>query len=137
MLYCTADDVIRELPLITINAETKPSTAEVDQFCTDIDAEMNARMRGVGIITPVADPNALAVLKPIAINAVKAKVLRAKKAETADAELASVYEQLYQDAMGRIEKNPAIVRENDSPGMPQGAARLDADIPFTRRGSEW
>lgn len=98
---------------------------------------MNARMRGVGILTPVTDGAALAVLKPIAVNGVKAKVLRAKKTEAGDAELASVYEQLYQDAMGRIEGNPAIVRETDSPGTPQGTERLAADIPFTRGGDQW
>jgi len=109
----------------------------VDQFCLDIDADMNGRMQAVGIVTPVTDAAALAVLKPIAVNGVKAKVLRAKKTEAGDAELASVYEQLYQDAVSRIERNPAIVRETDSPGMPQGTERLDTDIPFTRGGDEW
>lgn len=137
MSYCTTDDVSRELPLITISADTRPSTSEVDQFCADVVADMDARMRGVGIVTPVTDAVALAVLAPIAVNGVKAKVLRAKRTEAGDAELASVYEQLYQDAMGRIERNPAIVRETDSPGTPQGTQRLDTDVPFTRRGDEW
>lgn len=98
---------------------------------------MNARMQGAGIAIPLTGAAALAHLKPIAADGVRAKVLRAKKMEARDAELAATYEQRYQDAMGRIEANPAIVRETDSPGTPQGAQRLDADIPFTRTGDEW
>ncbi len=137
MPYCATADVVRELPWITIGVGTKPTTAEVDQFCLDIDADMNARMRAVGIPTPLTDGDALSVLKPIAVNGVKAKVLRAKKTEAEDAESADVYEQLYQDAMGRIESNPAIVRELDNPGAPQGTERLDADIPFGRTTETW
>ena len=135
--YCLTDDVIRELPNITIDATTKPSPSEVDQFCADITAEMDARMRAVGITVPVDDEDLLKVLKPIAINGVKAKVLRAKQLEEGDEERASTFEELYQSAMERIERRPSILREEDSPGQPQGTERDDDDIAFTRTGSEW
>ena len=40
--YCTTADVVRELPNISISSSTKPSTTEVDQFCSDITAEQTA-----------------------------------------------------------------------------------------------
>ena len=137
MAYCATTDVIRELPNVTIDGTTKPSTTEVDQFCTDIDAEMDARMRAVGLIVPVTDADGLAVLKPIAVNGVKAKVLRATHIQDGEDGQAVTYEELYQSAMQRIENNPSIIRETDSPGQPQGTARDDDDILFTRTGTEW
>lgn len=133
--YCKTDDVVRELPSIIIGADTKPSTTEVDQFCSDITADMDARMRAVGILTSVTDAEALKVLEPIAINGVKAKVVRANvegKQETG-----AIYETLYQDAMRRIEQRPSIIRETDTPGQPGGSSREDEDIQFTRTGVEW
>jgi len=135
--YCTKDDVIRELPNFEIDGSTKPSDTEVTQFCSDITAEMDARMRAVGITIPVDDEDLLKVLKPIAINGVKAKVLRAKQLEEGDEELAATFEELYQGALERIERRPSILREEDSPGQPQGTEREDDDIRFTRTGEEW
>jgi len=133
--YCLVADIIRELPSITIGADTKPSTTEVDQFCSDITADMDARMRAVGILTPVTDAEALKVLEPIAINGVKAKVIRANVEGKQDT--AVIYETLYQDAMKRIEQRPSIIRETDTPGQPEGSSREDEDIQFTRTGVEW
>ena len=62
-VYCYAGDVVRELPNIEISVATKPSTSEVYQFCVDISADMEARMRAVGIITPVIDADLVKVLK--------------------------------------------------------------------------
>ena len=135
--YCLTADVVRELPYIKIESTTKPSTSEVDQFCTDVTAEMDARLRAVGITVPVVDADLLKVLKPIAINGAKAKVLRAKKLEEGDEERSGMYEQLYQDALSRIEAKPSILREEDSPGQPEGTTREDTDIRFTRTGTEW
>ena len=136
-VYCYAGDVVRELPNIEISADTKPSTSEVYQFCVDVSADMEARMRAVGIFTPVTDADLLKVLKPIAINGVKAKVLRAKQFEEGDEERAATFEELYQGALERIERRPSILREEDSPGQPQGTERKDEDIRFTRTGEEW
>jgi len=133
--YCTTDDVVRELPSITIDVNTKPSTTEVDQFCSDITAEMDARMRAVGILTPITEADGLKVLEPIAINGVKAKVVRANV--EGEQETGAIYETLYQDAMKRIEQRPSIIRETDSPGQPEGSSREDEDIQFTRTGVEW
>lgn len=130
--YCTVNDIERELPKITITAE-----ADVTQFCTDITAEMEARMRAVGITVPVTDADLLVVLKPIAINGVKAKVLRTKQLEEGDEERSATFEELYQAALERIENRPSIIREEDSPGQPQGTERNDNDIPFTRTGEDW
>lgn len=135
--YCNKDDVIRELPNITIDATTKPSETEVTQFCMDITSDMDSRMRAVGITVPVMDEDLLKVLKPIAINGVKAKVLRAKQLEEGDEERAATFEELYQAALERIERRPSILREEDAPGQPQGTARKDEDIRFTRTGEEW
>ena len=135
--YCASDDVIRELPEVTIDASTKPSKSEVDQFCSDITAEMDARLRAVGISVPVMDEDLLKVLKPIAVNGAKAKVLRAKQLEEGGSERAATFEELYQSALGRIESRPSILRETESPGQPEGTERSDEDIRFTRTGDEW
>jgi len=135
--YCTNNDVIRELPNIKIDETTKPSDTEVTQFCSDITAEMDARMRAVGITIPVDDEDLLKVLKPIAVNGVKAKVLRSKQLEEGDEERAATFEELYQGALERIERRPSILREEDSPGQPQGTEREDTDIRFTRTGEQW
>jgi hypothetical protein len=132
--YCVSDDVIRELPEVTIDSTTKPSKTEVDQFCSDVTAEMDARLRAVGISVPVTDADLLKVVKPIAVNGAKAKVLRAKEEED---ERAATFEELYQSALGRIEARPSILRETESPGQPEGTARDDDDIRFTRTGDEW
>ncbi len=133
--YCQTVDVIRELPYITINASSKPSSSEVDQFCVDVSAEMNARLRAVGISVPVVDDDLLAILLPIAINGVVAKVLRAN--QDGEFENAKTYEDLYQEALKRIEARPSILREDDSPGEAEGTAREDTDISFTRTGEDW
>lgn len=135
--YCATADVIRELPNIQIDAATKPSDTEVTQFCADITAEIDARMRAVGITIPITDADLLKVLKPIAINGAKAKVLRSKQLEEGDEERATTFEELYQSALERIERRPSILREEDSPGQPEGTEREDTDIQFTRTGDEW
>lgn len=133
--YCLYTDVVRELPSIAIGASTKPSTTEVTQFCADISADMNARFRAVGLEVPITDADVLAVIKPVAVNGVKAKVLRANV--DGEQETARIYEELYQEAMRRIEARPSILRETDSPGEPEGASREDEDIAFNRLESEW
>jgi len=133
--YCTAEDVIRELPHIKIDATTKPSTTEVGTFCLEITADMDARMRAVGILIPITDEDVLKVFKPIAVNGVKAKILRAK--QLGDQEQTIIYEKLYQDAMARIERNPVIVQKQDFFNQPEGTSREDKDIRFTRAGYDW
>jgi len=132
--YCVSDDVIRELPEVKIDSTTLPSKVEVDQFCSDVTAEMDARLRAVGISVPVTDEDLLKVLRPIAVNGAKAKVLRAKQEED---ERAATFEELYQSALGRIEARPSILRETENPGRPEGTARDDDDVRFTRTGDEW
>lgn len=135
MAYCDVYDVQAELPYITISASTEVTTTEVEQFCEDIEADMDSRMRAVGITVPVTDSTALEFLLPIAVNGVKAKLLRALRMQEGDGDRAQVYEELYQAAMARIEANPAIVREDEAPGSPEGSAR--EATPFTRGGYEW
>ena len=135
--YCTTADVQQELSLYNIATDSDPSTTDVDQYCTDITADMNGRMHAVGIDTPVTDSDPLAILRPIAVNGVAAKVLRSKTAKGGDPEWAETYQELYDDAMDRIERRPSIIREDDSPGTPQGTARDDDDIKFSRTGTEW
>ena len=94
-------------------------------------------MRAAGITVPVTDADLLKVLKPIAVNGVKAKVLRAKKLEEGDEAQTMMYEDLYQSAIRRIEERPSILREEDSPGQPQAVTRKDADIKFRRDTEEW
>lgn len=137
MAYCTSADVLRELPNVSIDSTTQPNSDDVTQFCTDIAAEIDARLRAVGITVPITDTDGLAVLRPLSVNGVKAKILRAKELEDSDQEQAAVYEQLYQDALERIERRPSMLRTEDSPGEVDGTSRDDDDIAFTRTGTEW
>ena len=133
--YCTTADIVRELPHVKIDGTTKPSADEVTQFCADITADMDARFRAVGLEVPIADEGPLKVVKPIAVNGVKAKVLRAK--QLGDQEQTVIYEKIYQDAMARIERNPAILLTQDTYGQPEGTAREDEDIQFKRTEDDW
>lgn len=135
MAYCDSYDVQAELPYITVDETTEVTTVELEQFCADIAADMDTRMRAVGIPVPVADVTALDFLLPISVNGVKAKLLRALRFKEGDEDRAATYEQLYQDAMRRIEANPAMVREDENPGQPEGSVR--SAPPFTRDGVEW
>jgi hypothetical protein len=133
--YCLTEDVIVELPYLTIDETSKPSEAEVDEFCFEVTAEMDARFRAVGILVPITDEDALMVVKPIALNGVKARALRAN--QDGEFENAKIYEDLYQDSMKRIETRPSILGEQNNPEQPEGSSREDEDIKFTRSGSEW
>ncbi len=133
--YCTTADVVRELPHVKIDVTTKPSADEVTQFCADITADMDARFRAVGLEVPITAADPLKVVKPIAANGVKAKVLRSK--QLGDQPQTVDYEKLYQDAMARIERNPSIVQAQDAYGQPEGTEREDEDIKFRRTEDDW
>lgn len=135
--YCTTGQVLVELALRDVDADSDPSTADVDQYCADITAEMDGRMHAVGIDTPVTDPDLLPRLQLIAVNGVAAKLLRSKTVKGGDPEWAETYQALYDAQMARIEERPSYIRETDTPGHPQGTARDDDDIKFTRTGQEW
>jgi hypothetical protein len=137
MPYCTTADVLKQLALSEISATSDPSITDVDQYCIDISAEMDARMRAVGVALPVTDADRLIHLNEVAVNGVAAKVLRAKTVKGGDPEWADTYQGLYDAKMARIVERPAIVGATDYPGQPEGTERDDDDIQVTRLGTEW
>ncbi len=131
--YIGIEDITERMKQISFSATSHPSLSEVDGFIEVAEAEMTARLQAVGISTPVTDATKVLVLKGIAANRVIAEVLRAVELATEDAER---YQKLYEDAMARIEKRPAIIEEtSESHSAPEGSKR--ASTPFRRGERQW
>ena len=132
MAYATIGDVGAKLQHITLSETSNPSSSEVTDMLTEIEALMDARFNAVGIDTPVTDSDKLNVVKPILINGAIAQVLRSIDMES---EAAAVHQKLFDDAMKHIEKNPAILDTWQSYSIPGGSER--GKPHFSRGGAEW
>ena len=78
MAYATVGDVIRKAPNITIDAQSKPSLADVATYLSDIESEVNAYLKQAGYIVPLTGgPETLRILKDIVAQGALAKTLQA------------------------------------------------------------
>lgn len=110
MAYCTWQDVNAKMQEIEIDANSNPNITEVTEFINEISADMDAKMQSAGITVPVTDADKLLVLKPIAVNGVKAEVLRS----VGQYEDAESLQKLYDAAMNSIINNPAIIEAEEA-----------------------
>ena len=135
MAYITTVDINANNQHLNITASTNPTITEVEAMIANVEAEMDARFEAVGIDTPITDTNKLMVVKTISINGVLAMVLRAIDMESMAADR---YQMLYDNAMRRIEKTPAIISETSVSNVTGPSGPLNRGTPrFTRDGSEW
>lgn len=133
MAYIEISDVQAALQHVTISDTSDPNTTEVNIFITQVEASMDARFNGVGIIVPVTGTAKLNVVKPIAIDGVKARVLRSIDLES---EAAIICQRLYEEAMKGIEKNPSILNETGiTSSVPGGSDR--GEIKFRKDVRQW
>ena len=132
MVYVDTDDVGAKLQHLTLSTTSDPTIAETEQFVDQVEAQVNARLNGVGIETPITDADKLNVIRPVVVNGVVAEVLRSIDMES---EAAATYQKLFEDAIKAIERRPAIMDTATSYTAPGGSGR--GTIRFTRDGQEW
>ena len=133
--YCAVTDVQTNMQnFSTFSESTDPSSTEVETFCGQITAEINARMNAVGITTPVTDTEKLKLLKLISLDGVIALVLNSLEMES---EEGARRQQRYDAALKRIEKAPAIIEETSEAFVTVGSSGETADRPFKRGEQVW
>lgn len=106
MAYCTLANIASGFQRITFDATSQPTIVEVETFCDEISAEMDAFFQTQGITVPVTGAAPLLVLRNVAINGVLAKVLRSIETEI---DVAVMYQGLYDKAMKNIMARPEVL----------------------------
>ena len=112
MAYLSVADIERELSC-AFSASTEPTDAEIEEFITQVEADLNGQLSSVGVAVPIdqaSSPGSYALLKQAATWGVCARVLGAYGGlVTSDAPKAEVYWQRYKDFLNRVKENPAIL----------------------------
>ncbi len=136
MPYSTPSEVNTRIQYIVITTSSNPSQAEVVNFITDIEADMNGRFRAVGIATPVTDPDSLEVVKPISIMGTIGRIYRSLEGQI---DRADSFTEEYEVAMKRIVDNPTILLTNPEPATTPGYSEEAAqrEPTFKRDEVQW
>jgi hypothetical protein len=137
MAYCVYTDVASQLKRITdaFGSTSTPTSTEVTAFIALIDAEIDSRIGGAGIVVPVVGTSALARLKQISINGTAALVCRAVQM---DSEEAKVRQDLFDKAIEEIIAKPSSLGATSGVSV-LGVAGSTAEDPrpFTRTDAQW
>lgn len=113
--YLSTTEFAGRFPEFTIDSSSTPSTTHLGNYIADIEAEVDAIVRSIGITAPVTNASALAYLKGVTRDGVAALYLHAKLADIAepDNKRAAFYQRRYENALKEIKANPQIVRAAD------------------------
>ena len=133
MAYCTYTDVQSQMKRVYFDTTSVPTSAEVTAYIALVDADIDAKLSGVGLTVPVTDAAKLPILKQISINGAAALVCRGAMME---AEEAANRQKLYDDALRGIMANPAIIATSGGTG-PKGSASTLTDRVFIRDEKQW
>lgn len=133
MAYCTYADVQSQMRRVYFDATSVPTADEVTAYIVLVDADIDAKLSGVGLVVPVTDSAKLPILKQISINGAAALVCRGAQME---AEEAATRQKLYDDALKGIMANPAIIATSGGAG-PKGSASTLTDRIFIRDERQW
>lgn len=135
--YITTTDIAGQFPSLEITATSKPSTTQVDEYITNIEAQIDGCLRAMGITVPVTDAEAKAYLKQIAIDGASWRFLSAKFCGCSEeVERAEGFRRSFMDGLKMLKNVPRVVSTEtgvtaDSmiPGHGQGTADdcFDAD----------
>lgn len=109
--YCDTYDVQAELQRMTLTSTSKPTLAQVTDWCAEVGAEMEAVFAAVGVTLPITSQNALDVAERIAVLGVCAIVLRSVDMES---ERAAVLQDLYDKRLKMVREMPAMLEEPSS-----------------------
>lgn len=63
MAYADVDDVRARLPGRTIGTTSKPATADVEEWLSDAEAQLDAALNAAGLVTPLTDSRAIQIAK--------------------------------------------------------------------------
>ncbi len=132
MAYCTYSDVQSQMKRVYFDATSVPTATEVTAYIALVDADIDAKLSGVGLVVPVTDAAKLPILKQISINGAAALVCRGTQMEP---EEAATRQKLYDNALKEIMANPAIIASSASVG-PKGSVTT-VDRPFIRDERQW
>lgn len=105
MSYCTYTDVEANMQYMSFTATSKPTQAQVTQYCTEISQEMDNKMQTVGISVAVVAASKIEQLQMIAIHGVTAKVYRAVQM----IEMSKEFQRLYENALKDLLANANII----------------------------
>ena len=133
MAYITIPEVQAQIQNVPIDDETNPNSQEVTGFITQIEAQMNARFNAAGITVPVTGTDKLNVVKPIAIDGVKAEIYMSIGVEL---DLAALCRKNFEDHMKLIEKTPAIIQDT-SPTVSAPEGSTAGSRVFKREKVQW
>lgn len=133
MPYCTYSDVQAQMKRLEFTATSVPTINEVTAFIVLIDADIDAKLAGVGLTVPVVDTAKTPLLKQISVNGTAAMICRSVQMEV---EETTMRQKLYDDALKRITDNPAIIATSGGTG-PHGSTSTLADRVFIRDEKQW
>jgi hypothetical protein len=136
LAYCTVDDVQSELRQLTLSDTSKPTVTEVEGWCDETAAEMDAVFGALGVELPISDMSRLGVVRSWAVLGVCARVLRSVEMENAHAKW---FQDMYDNKLKLVQSWPAIL---GIPGTTEGPAPKmytpsSTDRPFNREEQDW
>lgn len=113
MAYAVAADVQARLSGRDISTTSKPSTAQVDAWIAETDAELNGELRAAKFTVPVTGADPLAIVKSKVVSRVGARVLGAYAAGTNfdEDDLASTLNAEWNEFIAAIRTNPGRIGE--------------------------
>ena len=76
--YATVDQVRSRLPQVKINASSRPSETEVQDFIDQVSAELDVALANVSFTVPITSPLSLSIVRDMVVNEVASKVLNSQ-----------------------------------------------------------
>ncbi len=78
--YATVEDVQRRMPQFQLTTQSRPTLDTAQVFLDDTTAQFDSAMEGLGYVTPLTGPKALAQAQEIVSQGTIAKILYARAA---------------------------------------------------------
>jgi len=135
MVYCTWEDVQRNLQYISLKPDSKPTLDDVIIFCNQLSVELESHLAAAGISLPVTDTEKLELLKKITVDGVTARVFRSFNTEEA-LKTAEAYQAEYDKAISHIEDTPAIIDAVEALSSP-GYHQVERTGKYRREDRDW
>ena len=135
MSYCTSSDIVAEIQNTSFSTDTRPTLAQVDQFCLDISGKIDAILNANAVLVPVTDSTGLPFLKQLAIEGVCEKVyfVMGNQADKRDA-----YGAKFEKDFDRLIKNPNIVSTPNHPTLNSSRDNFStAERDFSLNKKQW
>jgi predicted component of type VI protein secretion system len=132
MAFCTVDDVRAKIQHITIDATSKPTETTVTDFCGQVSALTEIKLRSYGLTLPITDSTVLEALRNVVSESAAATVLRSIDMES---EEAKDRQEIYDKFMKDIQKNPGHIDPTLSTAETStipGGVTVEKKVRYTR-----